>query len=385
MWKEFPTGPEGIFLKRGRSVHLEPQARPPFVRWVKGPDPRTDRLYYGKSFIYPLLASPFIMLWGTNGFLVLHALLLTACFGAVYAFVRARSGPAAALGVCRRVPLRLGGARVLRVADAGTVQPVARAPRALLLGLQGSGAGGRADGHVARPVGSPAPQPLVRRDRLRAARHRHVLQAAQRPGRSPHALARAPAAPVGARRDRQPRLRRGHRRALPGQRDQQRRHELPGRRARPVHVLRPLPVPDARVHLRQHRHRARDRRPAHRGHLQSRRPDDGAAAQPAVLPGRPAHGPGAVLLPGHADAGAVPVCRPAATRAVPVARPARPRAGLGRPADLHAVHVLGRRRSRRQPVLHGLLRPVPLPGARRPSRYGPRSRRRSWVGCSRRS
>jgi hypothetical protein len=97
VWKEFPTGPEGIFLKRGRSVHLEAKSTPPFVRWVKGPDPRVDRLYYGKSFIYPLLASPFIMMWGTNGFLVLHALLLTASFGAAYAFVRARSEPAAAL------------------------------------------------------------------------------------------------------------------------------------------------------------------------------------------------------------------------------------------------------------------------------------------------
>lgn len=98
VWKEFPTGPEGIFLKRGRSVRLEPQGRPPFVRWVKGPDTRSDRLYYGKSFVYPLAAAPFITLFGTNGFLVLHALLLTACFGAAYAFVRARSGAPAALG-----------------------------------------------------------------------------------------------------------------------------------------------------------------------------------------------------------------------------------------------------------------------------------------------
>lgn len=97
VWREFPTGPEGIFLKRGRSFHLEPHARPPFVRWVKGPDPRADRLYYGKSFIYPLCAAPFIMLAGTNGFLVLHALLLTACFAAVYAFVRARASASAAL------------------------------------------------------------------------------------------------------------------------------------------------------------------------------------------------------------------------------------------------------------------------------------------------
>ena len=97
VWREFPTGPEGIFLKRGRTFHLEWQASPPFVRWVKGPDTRTDRLYYGKSFIYPMLAAPFIMLVGTNGFLVLHALLLTACFAAVYAFVRARSSAGAAL------------------------------------------------------------------------------------------------------------------------------------------------------------------------------------------------------------------------------------------------------------------------------------------------
>ncbi len=97
VWKEFPTGPEGIFLKRGRTFHLEWQASPPFVRWVKGPDTRSDRLYYGKSFVYPMAAAPFIVLVGTNGFLVLHALLLTACFGAVYAFVRARSSAAAAL------------------------------------------------------------------------------------------------------------------------------------------------------------------------------------------------------------------------------------------------------------------------------------------------
>ncbi|MCC6163465.1 MAG: hypothetical protein IT182_08970 [Acidobacteria bacterium] len=98
VWREFPSGPEGIFLKRGRSVTIEFQGRPPFVKWVKGTDPRADRLYYGKSFIYPLAAAPFIMLVGTNGFLVLHALLLTACFGAVYAFVRARATASAALG-----------------------------------------------------------------------------------------------------------------------------------------------------------------------------------------------------------------------------------------------------------------------------------------------
>lgn len=97
VWKEFPTGPQGIFLKRGRHVHVEAQGNFPFVRLVKSPDSRSDRLYYGKAFIYPLAAAPFIVLFGTNGFLVLHALLLTACFGATYAFVRARTSVPAAL------------------------------------------------------------------------------------------------------------------------------------------------------------------------------------------------------------------------------------------------------------------------------------------------
>ena len=45
VWKEFPTGPEGLFLKRGAN----------------------SRLYYAKAYIYPLLAAPFIKLFGTNG------------------------------------------------------------------------------------------------------------------------------------------------------------------------------------------------------------------------------------------------------------------------------------------------------------------------------
>jgi hypothetical protein len=75
VWKEFPSGPEGLFLKRGEE----------------------GRLYYAKAYIYPLVASPFIWLFGTNGFLVLHALLMTACFACAFAFLSARSHPVAAL------------------------------------------------------------------------------------------------------------------------------------------------------------------------------------------------------------------------------------------------------------------------------------------------
>lgn len=97
VWREFPSGPEGIFLKRGRSVQLSMDARPPFVHATTGDDPDPGRLYYGKSFIFPLAAAPFIAVAGTHGFLLLHALLLTAAFLCAYAFLAARSHPAAAL------------------------------------------------------------------------------------------------------------------------------------------------------------------------------------------------------------------------------------------------------------------------------------------------
>jgi len=75
VWQEFPGGPEGVFLKRGKGSHL----------------------FFAKSFIYPLLASPFIWLFGTNGFMVFHALLMTLSFACAYAFLVARSHPVAAL------------------------------------------------------------------------------------------------------------------------------------------------------------------------------------------------------------------------------------------------------------------------------------------------
>ena len=75
VWQEFSSGPEGIFLKRGSG----------------------GRIFYAKAYVYPLAAAPFIWLFGTNGFLVLHALLMTLCFACAFAFVAARSHPVAAL------------------------------------------------------------------------------------------------------------------------------------------------------------------------------------------------------------------------------------------------------------------------------------------------
>ncbi len=80
VWREFSGGPAGVFLKKGRTFQ-------------GAPDPDPNRLYYGKSFIYPLVAAPFVKVFGTNGFLVLHALLLAVVILCGYLFLHARAGP----------------------------------------------------------------------------------------------------------------------------------------------------------------------------------------------------------------------------------------------------------------------------------------------------
>jgi len=96
VWDEFPTGPEGIFLKRGRGVTLR---RADSFPWIRIGKPYVvDRLFFGKAFLYPLVAAPFVRVFGTNGFLVLHALLLSACFAAGAAWLHNRgSTPSASL------------------------------------------------------------------------------------------------------------------------------------------------------------------------------------------------------------------------------------------------------------------------------------------------
>ena len=75
VWEEFPTGPEGLFLKRGRD----------------------SQLFFAKAYIYPLLAAPFIWLFGTNGFLV----LARAADDARASCARTRSWPRAVIRSAR--------------------------------------------------------------------------------------------------------------------------------------------------------------------------------------------------------------------------------------------------------------------------------------------
>lgn len=90
-------GPDGLFLKRGKQLHVRSMGAPPFVRLTKTTDPRNDRLYFGKALAYPVVAAPFVRLFGLNGFLVFHVLLIFVVCACGYAFAATRARPAAAL------------------------------------------------------------------------------------------------------------------------------------------------------------------------------------------------------------------------------------------------------------------------------------------------
>ncbi|MEW5982032.1 MAG: hypothetical protein AB1806_06640 [Acidobacteriota bacterium] len=97
VWREFPSGPSGVFLKKGRDLEVRWGGRFPFVHVESRPDPDAAELFYGKSYVYPLVAAPMVRILGTNGFLLLHALLLGAMLLAGYLFLNARSSPGVSL------------------------------------------------------------------------------------------------------------------------------------------------------------------------------------------------------------------------------------------------------------------------------------------------
>ena len=87
----YHKGPEGIFLKRGKTLRLAAGGGFPFLRIVKEPDPRADRLYFGKAIIYPIVAAPFVRYFGLNGLLLLNVVLLSVVAICGYLFLSARS------------------------------------------------------------------------------------------------------------------------------------------------------------------------------------------------------------------------------------------------------------------------------------------------------
>ena len=89
-WQIYGTGPGGIFLKRGREIDVTIGSRLPFVGIERPVAATDDRLYYGKAFIYPLVAAPFVRVGGLNGLLLLNVLLLAGVFCCAYAFAAER-------------------------------------------------------------------------------------------------------------------------------------------------------------------------------------------------------------------------------------------------------------------------------------------------------
>jgi hypothetical protein len=91
VWREFSSGPSGLFLKKGTDIlDAGLMRRPPFVWLQTQNDPDQSRLFFGKSFAYPLFAAPFVKVFGTNGFLVLHALLMSLVVLCSFLFLHAR-------------------------------------------------------------------------------------------------------------------------------------------------------------------------------------------------------------------------------------------------------------------------------------------------------
>ncbi|MGD2295189.1 MAG: hypothetical protein PVF22_05070 [Candidatus Aminicenantes bacterium] len=63
-YRKFGSGPQGIFLKKGKD----------------------GKIFFAKSFIYPLFAAPFLKILGVNGFFVLHTILLILLLFMGYAY-----------------------------------------------------------------------------------------------------------------------------------------------------------------------------------------------------------------------------------------------------------------------------------------------------------
>jgi len=94
VYADYYEGPQGLYLKKGSNSRLVLTAEPPFVRVESRP---SEALYYGKSYIQPLLAAPFVLLFNDNGFAIFHALLLALMLFSGYAYLRRFNGPEVSL------------------------------------------------------------------------------------------------------------------------------------------------------------------------------------------------------------------------------------------------------------------------------------------------
>ena len=96
-WGLYRSGPDGIFLKRGKQWRPSVDGSVPFIHANRSADSGSSRLSFGKAWLYSASAAPFVRVLGLNGFLVFHVLLLFGIGVCGYYFLAARAAPAAAL------------------------------------------------------------------------------------------------------------------------------------------------------------------------------------------------------------------------------------------------------------------------------------------------
>jgi hypothetical protein len=90
--REFPSGPQGLFLKRASGgLRGDGAGGFPWVRRVTDDD---KRIYFAKAFTYPVAAAPLVALMGTRGLLVTNALALGFTLVLAYLELRTRASPA---------------------------------------------------------------------------------------------------------------------------------------------------------------------------------------------------------------------------------------------------------------------------------------------------
>jgi len=97
--REFPGGPQGIFMKRSHGgVVWDADAGFP---WLRRLGENEKRIYYAKSFAYPLVAAPFVRVLGTRGLLVANGVFLGMALYCGYRLLRRRrEAPLPALVFC---------------------------------------------------------------------------------------------------------------------------------------------------------------------------------------------------------------------------------------------------------------------------------------------
>jgi hypothetical protein len=93
--REFPVGPQGVFLKKSSGA-LTLKEGFPFLSRVPESEPR---LYYAKAFVYPAVAAPFVRLFGTRGLLLTNVLFFDLALFLAYGELRRQAGPASSLAL----------------------------------------------------------------------------------------------------------------------------------------------------------------------------------------------------------------------------------------------------------------------------------------------